>query len=300
MEEKYIEEFRETLEKEGRSTATVKNYVYDVRYFNTWAHDNVSNEDPHHREAGGLDTPQQVFKKYAHHLKSSGAKPSTINRRIQSLKSFYNVMLRKGYVETNPVEGIKASKVSVQNETKWLDRKQVKAIFKQISAISPDKKRVKYHAIFSIFVNCGLRVEELTNLKTEHIDFKTNMLTVYSGKGDKFRYVPLNSATKQSIVHWLHYREDDESEYLFPSERQPQMTTRSVQHMAQKLNEGLNFSFSVHQLRHTFLKNVADTTGKIELVASLAGHDSVETSRRYIEPSLKEIAEAMEETEFNF
>ncbi|WP_163530850.1 tyrosine-type recombinase/integrase [Halobacillus ihumii] len=302
IEQNFIEMFIEEMNEEGRSEATVRNYVYDLKYFNKWAQENVEEFDPAQRGTGGVPTHKQAFKKYATHLKNSGAKPATINRRLQSLRTFFNVMKRKGHVEANPMDGIKPKKVAKQNETKWLDRNQVKAIFDEIKRIANDKKRVKYHAIFSLMVNAGLRVDELVNLKENEVDFENKLITVTNGKGEKFRHVPLNKATAQSVRHWLLYREDldVESDFLFPSERSPQMTTRGVQHMAGRLNENLKFHFTVHQLRHTFLKNVADTTGKIEIVASLAGHDSVDTSRRYIEPSMKEIAEALNGNEYDF
>ncbi|GEK57105.1 hypothetical protein CHL76_02130 [Marinococcus halophilus] len=300
IEQKYIEMFADEMKKDERSEATVRNYVYDLKYFNKWVNDSVENVDPPQRGAGGIFPPQPTFKKYAQHLRNSGSAPATINRRMQSLKTFFNVMIAKGYAEENPMNDIKAKKVARQNETKWLDRDQIKAIFNEIKKVNGDAKRVKYHAIFSILVNCGLRVEELTNLKVDDVNFKSGILTVRSGKGGKFRYIPLNKSTSTSILHWLQYREAEDSDYLFTSERQPQMTTRGVQHMAKRLNENLNFHFTVHQLRHTFLKNVADSTGKVEIVASLAGHDSVDTSRRYIEPSMREIAEAMQDNEYNF
>jgi integrase len=53
-------------------------------------------------------------------------------------------------------------------------------------------------------------------------------------------------------------------------------------------------------LRHTALKNIANATGKIEIVATVAGHDNINTSKRYISPSMKEIAEAMKGVEYDF
>ena len=48
--------------------------------------------------------------------------------------------------------------------------------------------------------------------------------------------------------------------------------------------------FSPHVLRHTYCKRLADAGARIEQIAALAGHDSLETTRRYLEPGREELA----------
>ncbi len=51
---------------------------------------------------------------------------------------------------------------------------------------------------------------------------------------------------------------------------------------------------SPHQLRHTFCKNLIDAGVSLEKVAILAGHDNLETTRRYCTPSEQDLAAAVE------
>ena len=76
------------------------------------------------------------------------------------------------------------------------------------------------------------------------------------------------------------------------------MTTRAIQHMIEKLSELTKIEFSVHQLRHTYAKGVARESGQIETVASLLGHANIQTTRRYIEPSMQEMGSVIERVEF--
>lgn len=290
-DDKALEIFEKNMREEGRSPNTIKNYLADIKHFQEFV--------GVHTGDGVSAAAQNTLKKFVQHLKKSGLAVSTINRRIQSLRTFYNVLIKEGYRSDNPLDGIKPLKVAKQNETKWLERHQVRAIFEAIDNYPQgEEKRVRDRAIISVLVNTGLRVSELCNLKLEHLDFENGIIEV-TGKGSKYRKVPFPKATQKAVKRWLQYRDLD-TPYLFHTERSPRITDRAVQHIAQKLSERLNFKFTVHQLRHTALKNIADATGKIEIVASVAGHEDVNTSKRYIEPSLAEIGAAMQQSEYDF
>lgn len=291
-DEQAVELFVAALREEGRSENTIKNYVADIKHAAKFVGGT--------RGDGVSSKPQKAFKEYTQQIQKSGLAISTVNRRIQSLKTFFNVLQAKGLCNDNPMDGIKPIKVAKQNETKWLERHQVKAIFEAIDKLPQgEDKRLRDRAIIAVLVNCGLRVQELCDLKMDDLDWKHGLISVV-GKGGKFRKVPFNSATQKAVKRWFQYR-DINTPYVFHTERSPQMTPRAVQHLTKKLSDNyLNFTFTVHQLRHTALKNIADTTGKIEIVATVAGHENVNTSKRYIEPSLQEISEAMQKNEFDF
>lgn len=287
--------FIDEMKRQNKSENTIKNYVTDLRNFEKFANNLV----PHHRGDGGLSAWRQVLGNYTQWLKKSGLASSTVNRRIQSLKTFFATLHEKGVIDEDIAEDLRMVRVAKQNETRWLERHQVKAIFEAIDMIKQnEEKRFRDRAIISVLVNCGLRVQELCDLKLEDIDWKAGLISVV-GKGGKFRRVPFNPATQRAVKKWLQFRRID-TPYLFHTERSDKMTPRAVQHLTEKLSERLTFNFTVHQLRHTALKNIADTTGKIEIVASVAGHENVNTSKRYIEPSLAEIGEAMKQSEYDF
>ncbi|MCH8069600.1 MAG: tyrosine-type recombinase/integrase [Candidatus Marinimicrobia bacterium] len=74
--------------------------------------------------------------------------------------------------------------------------------------------------VFELALGTGLRVSELSNLKSEHLFLKKgqNSLIVRNGKGGKDRVGVFNSKLKKQILEYLNYRIFD-SPYLFPSER---------------------------------------------------------------------------------
>ncbi|WP_459911419.1 tyrosine-type recombinase/integrase [Desulfotomaculum defluvii] len=147
-------------------------------------------------------------------------------------------------------------------------------------------------------MNCGLRVSELANLRTADVDLDNGILTIFSGKGDKFRKVPLGKATVKAVNEYLEQQKNAETDYLFTSKRSPKLTDRAVQHLFERISKTVGFKVTPHMCRHTFCKQIADKTGKLEVVADLAGHSNIETSRRYVTPSMKELKKAIEDVEF--
>lgn len=311
-----IERFTEAMKAQKKSDNTIRNYVADLRKYAEYlggtpgGHPSknghkANTEYAHNFRKSGHTIDETMTHATTEHIdayvsgmKSDGLAVATINRRIQSIRTYYTYLQAEGMIEVNPAIDLKSKKVAKQNETLWLETHQVRAIFEVLDSVKSDNKRTLQRAIFSIFVNTGLRAQELCDIKLRDIDWEAGLLSVY-GKGGKFRKVPFNSAPQKAVKRWLQYRRDS-GDYLFQTERSDQMTTRAVEHMTKRISDQLTFKFTVHQLRHTALKQIADTTGRIEIVASVAGHSNVNTSKRYIEPSLKEIGEAMKRTEFDF
>ncbi len=290
--------FLDDLKNKGKSETTIKNYKADLGRFRDWLNDRE--DDPTGRGPGVSGVGRIVLKEYAQHLKMSGeVKPTTVNRRIISLKSFFKYLHDTNRIPTNPATDIKVKRIQRQNETRWLTRNEVGKLFHAIDTAQHQGKlkKARDKAIITVLVNCGLRVSELCNLRIDDIDFKAGLITVQDGKGSKYRKVPFGNATKKAILNYLDER-NSKSEFIFVSKRAEQMTTRGVQHLLQRLSELTGLEVTPHMLRHTFAKQVADKTGKLEVVADLCGHADVNTSRRYVTPSMKELKNSVKEIEF--
>lgn len=130
------------------------------------------------------------------------------------------------------------------------------------------------------------------------MDYNASLLTVRDGKGAKYRKVPFGKSTQAAVKTYLDMRES-QSSYVFVTERGDQTTPRAVQHVVKKLSEISGVDFTVHSLRHTYGKNIADETGgRLEVVAQPLGHATIETTRIYVTPSMKELTKVMEAVEF--
>jgi site-specific recombinase XerD len=136
----------------------------------------------------------------------------------------------------------------------------------------------------------GLRLAELIALDVD--DVKTSarkgLVVVRSGKGDAYREVPLNALVRQVLDEWLAERKTRAAEgerAAFVGRSGRRLSKRSVDDVVRGLGKDAGVQLSAHILRHTFLTRMVRQGSDLVLVAELAGHRRLETTRRYSLPS---------------
>jgi integrase/recombinase XerC len=106
-----------------------------------------------------------------------------------------------------------------------------------------------------LFLQTGLRVSELVNLKLSDIDFTSREITVRQGKGRKDRVVPLVKQAEAALKAYLKVRvAQPEYNEVFIARNGTSMDPRTVRYRIQKYYKeaGIKKKASVHTLRHTF------------------------------------------------
>ena len=134
----------------------------------------------------------------------------------------------------------------------------------------------------------GLRVEEcsLVGAADITINDRSGFALVRNGKGSKERTVPLNLIARKAISAWLQFPTSDT---LFG------ITTRSLQRNVAELGKQIGVpDLTPHWLRYTFAKRLETNGTALETIRDLLGHESIETTRRYLRSSLDELTSAVE------
>ncbi|WP_080837063.1 tyrosine-type recombinase/integrase [Cohnella massiliensis] len=295
-----VAHYLEHLVAEGKSENTVKGYAMCFKRFMIWLDSswgNVSDIE---------DVSQTVVRDFKSFLESRTDRrtgkqlaPNTINQNLIALKSLFVFVKGKGVnFRSDPISAIKLKPIASQNDYRWLTRHEVNQILHAIEMLerTGEKRKAMYKAVVAVLVNCGLRVEELSGLRLTDVVMDSGLIVVRSGKGGKYRHVPFNVKTRDILQKWLAHHGGN-SPFLFYSQRSQQLSVRAIQHMIEKLSDLTQIKFTVHQLRHTYGKQVANERG-IEAAATLLGHSNIQTTRRYIQPSLQELRDAVEGIEF--
>jgi len=145
-------------------------------------------------------------------------------------------------------------------------------------------------------LNTGLRVSELCALKWSDITMsdRKGKLLVNAGKGCKYRDIPLNKDARLAFFNLDYTIHAGSDAFIFTGQRGV-LGSRGVQLMLNRLKfpEELG-AVSPHQLRHTFCKNLVDAGVSLEKVAYLAGHERLDTTKLYCQPSFADLSEAVE------
>lgn len=297
-----VAHYLQYLSVEEKSENTIKGYAMCYKRFMFWLESSWGNVSEIE------DISQTVIRDFKAFLESRISRktgkplsPNTINQNLIALKSLFTYLKSKGVTfRSDPISAIKLKPIASQNDYRWLTRQEVNQILHEIEMLkrTGEKRKSMYKAVVAILVNCGLRVEELSDLLLTDVLLESGLVIVRKGKGEKYRHVPFSVKTREILQRWLaHHEGVVRSPYLFYSQRSQQLSVRAIQHMIEKLSELTQIKFTVHQLRHTYGKLIANERG-IEAAASLLGHSNIQTTRRYTQPSLQELRDAVEDIEF--
>ena len=146
-----------------------------------------------------------------------------------------------------------------------------------------------------LLINTGIRVEEAIALRWSDIQVRerSGTLIVRKGKGRKQRSIPLNAEARAALTE-LRVIAPRKAPEVLHGQRGP-LTIRGLQAALAKYGGLAKLEeCTPHVLRHTFGKNLADAGTPIQVIADLMGHESLETTRRYIQPGHDDLAAAVE------
>lgn len=104
------------------------------------------------------------------------------------------------------------------------------------------------HCILTMFLNCALRLSELTSMDISHIEGETLSII---GKGNKERKIFLTPATKKALTDWLQVRKTytPVCDALFITKQGTRITNRAVQDMVKKHIKAVGLD--PRKIRHT-------------------------------------------------
>jgi site-specific recombinase XerD len=123
-------------------------------------------------------------------------------------------------------------------------------------------------------------------------------IRVRAGKGNKYRMVPIEKELRRCLADFLNV-ERSYGEYLFEGQRDPQMTSRAIQLICNKVGGKANIAeLTPNVLRHTLAHNLITAGVSIDRVAMILGHANINTTAIYTKPSLEDLQAAMEKLSF--
>jgi len=288
--EELMKDYERYLRERGRARLTITTYLQVIRDFANWFEQ--TNGDTFHPDKVTPLDMQDYRAMLDANLKQA---PETVNKKIAALKAFWRFAIEKGYTNINPTEVLRRKPSNAkQLAPKWLDRKAQSRLLHEIKKEPNEKKRARNYAIVQLMLSCGLRVDEVVNLHVTDFDPNRQTITVHAGKGGKFRILPLQDAVAEALKKWLELRGQNESPHMFLSTWNRPITKRTIQAMVRKYGERAGIGpVHCHQLRHSFCKNLVDAGHPLTTIAQLAGHKSIETTRRYTVPSERDLRKAM-------
>ncbi len=256
------------------STHTLDAYQRDIQQFNQWLE---LNEEGLTLSAIRFFHIQQFVAQL--HRQELGAR--SIKRKLSSLRSFFNYLLKDKTVITNPALDIQTPKAQ-RSLPKTLDIELLEKLL-TIPTNTLIGKRDK--AILELFYSSGLRLSELVSLNIDSLNLHENMLRVV-GKGNKTRVVPIGEKALQALQIWLNVRNEQaetNETAVFVSNRGTRINPRTVQQRISHWQKTLGIEQHIHphKLRHSFASHILESSGDLRAVQELLGHADISTTQIY-------------------
>jgi integrase/recombinase XerD len=135
---------------------------------------------------------------------------------------------------------------------------------------------LKHKAIISLLYGCGLRLNEIVNLKIEHILKDQNLIKIVQSKGNKDRFIPIGENTLKLLREY--YIQYSPKEYLFNGQKSTQYSSKSIQQIVKKY---LGSQFHPHILRHCFGTHLYEQGVELDKIQKLLGHSNIKTTQIY-------------------
>lgn len=277
-----LDGFKKRLRETDHAENSVKSYLQAVRSFLDWF-DRRAGKGP--EVVTALDVVD-----YRQALQNDGKAPATVNLHLKAVRAFFKWLASKGLIRDNPAEGVKDVAIGGPAAPKWLTRTEQAALMRAVR----EGGSLRDEAIIGIMLHAGLRVSEVCALKREDVFVgeRSGKAVVRQGKGNKYREVPLNKTVRKTLLRWLAANQEGP---LFPNRSGGPIGVRGVFNLvAGYAYEAKLKDVSPHTLRHTFCKNAIDMGVPIDQVAVMAGHSSLEVTKRYTVPSMADLQAAVE------
>ena len=263
-----LEVFLKTKTLEGRSKLTVERYRYVLTRMFLQIHVPLKQITVVH------------LREYLLEQKKYGIADTTLESLRQVICGFFNWMFNERYIDINPALNLNKIKCAKKVRPPYSDveieeLKEACMIGHNARYACMDK------ALIATMLTTGCRISEICTLNRNDIDFNAKECTVL-GKGNKERTVFLDDVTCALLKRYLDSRTDFE-EALFIGKRGERLTPGGVRYRLRVLAKESNIeNVHPHRFRRTFATNLINHGMQIQDVASILGHEKLDTTMRYV------------------
>jgi integrase/recombinase XerC len=292
--DQHLEQFIQHLQYErGVSPHTLRNYASDLAQFRSYMQKVGSGAEIDVREIDRLTLREWMAELHKGHKKTSVA------RKLASLRTFFQFLMREGVLDANPAKLVATPKI----ERKLPGHLSIEDAIRFIE--TPDTNTDlgrRDRAIIEFLYATGMRVGELVGLNLRDIDFREKLVRV-TGKRKKQRIVPFGEPSLQALMHYIAETRpaflnncppalrDDQAVFL--NYQGTRITTRSVGRMIEKyIRQCSNIhDISPHSLRHTFATHLLGQGADLRDIQELLGHALLSTTQIYTQVSMEKMIE---------
>lgn len=226
------------------------------------------------------------------HMMQNGITNKSVNRKISSLKSFYNFLKKQGMLKKSPMLKVIAPKVG-KRLPKYVESNQIQSLLTGElfeAGFSGDRDAL----IIDMLYSTGIRRAELIGLREQDVNHYNNNIKVY-GKGSKERLIPVSKMLLDRISAYVTAKVDHfdfaNRDFLLVTDAgkalYPKFVFNKVKQYLAKVTT-LDKK-SPHILRHSFATHLANNGAELNAIKALLGHASLAATQVYTHNTIEQL-----------
>ena len=231
-----------------------------------------------------VDINYSFIRQWIVYLSEKKYSKTSINRKIASLKSYFNFLVNIDKIELSPLKGHKNLKSSSKIVIPFSED-EIMQVFENFnnSKISDRDK-----LIIEIFYSTGIRREELINIKIQDIYLEQGLIKIL-GKRNKERLIPIIPMLLKNLRTYID--NNSNSKYLFQTKKLKKLSVSTVYRLINKYFRLVSSKVKVspHVLRHTFATHMLNNGADINTIKEILGHSSLSSTQIYTKIKLPKI-----------
>lgn len=282
----YFKSFKSYLQYEKRSSPhTVISYIADLSQFFNYL------------EEHEVDFPNGVqsthIRSWLTSLTLSEFKPSSINRKLSSIRTFFRFLKQRNGFEGDPLKYVKGLKKGARIPVVVKER-EMAALYSEMEDNKTDFVILRDFMCLDMMYSTGMRRGELTQIKLGDIN-KSRSVVRIKGKGGKTREIPLSPKLMDTIDKYLNLRNTQSFEvdhdFLLVTNKGRPIYEKFIYTLVKKYLGRVSSVArkSPHVLRHSFATHLTENGAPLSALRDLLGHSSLASTEIYLHHSMKKI-----------
>jgi integrase/recombinase XerD len=264
--------------EKGLAKNSIDSYSLDVKKL-------ISFLEEHNIQTSPITIDAETIKEFIYQV-ANELNARSQARLISGLRNFFDYLIFEDYRKDNPTELLEPPKIG-RKLPDTLTVEEIDAIISSIDLSTPLGERNR--TILETLYSCGLRVSELIDLKVSDLFFEEGFIRVI-GKGNKQRFVPINSYTQKYINLYLQNNrplikvQKGFEDTVFLNRRGKKLTRVMIFTIIKDLTleAGIEKKISPHTFRHSFATHLLERGADLRAIQQMLGHESITTTEIYM------------------
>lgn len=288
----YTKDFIDYLQKEKKmSPNTLEAYSRDVSEF-------VSFEG-----ARGMTDLFSVSSteivSFLHHLKNMGKSAATVNRKLASIRAFFNYLIQEGFISSNPTANIKSPRI----DRKELEYLSIEEIDRLLSIPDDSIRGMRDKAILEVLYATGIRVSELIEANVEDINLRMGFITC-AGEQSRARIVPLGRPARAAMENYIYesrdklLKENKEEKALFVNYYGNRITRQGLWKVLREYGQKaeIEHKLTPNIIRNSFAVHMLQNGADLKSLQELMGHEDISATQIYLSATKNRIKDVYDKS----